>query len=127
MLLLIMTDTRTLAGDDAARAYKRGDVVEVREDGGAAHDFVTNPIASPFVLIRVADVTKAAADKYMSPVWLLANGRRFVERRRRYSIRIDDLPQRFKKALTDNRYVEMTRAQISDYCYDKVTLTNGMS
>lgn len=100
---------------DVSGCYKRSDIVEVFEDGR-----IQNPYPnSPFVLIRVSGITKKQADKYMGPVINGVTGN--VIRRRKYRIRIDDIPNVIKQALKANRYVDVTFEQIKKYLRNKVT------
>lgn len=93
---------------DARGCYKRGDVVEAFEDGKIQDPFP----GSPFVLVRVTGLSKAVADKYIESTDTL---------RRKFKIRIDDVPTAIKQELTTNRVVTVTLAQIKSFIRNKVT------
>ena len=127
-LLLVIATSRTNADSvkDQRGCYKRGDIVEVWDDTAHNGDLVANPIAAPFVLVRVAGVTKAQVVRLMQPettAGLDSHGQAavIVTRRRQYRVRVDDVPAGILNALQADRYVGVTWAQIKGYIRDKVT------
>lgn len=135
---------------DARSCYKRGDIVDVYEDSRHDGDLVTNPIASPFVLVRIAGVTVAQAKSYLVPQQNApatcafcagtgvhpapphgqsipcpaCDGRGTVivtVRRRLHHVDWDALPTAVKNALRDNRYYETTWAAVRQFVKNKLT------
>ena len=93
---------------DNAGCYKRGDIVEVFEDGKIQDP----PEGSPFVLIRVTGITKAQGDKYIASTSNL---------RRKFRLHVADLPLAIKQELATNRAVKVTLAQVKPFIRNKVT------
>jgi hypothetical protein len=128
-LLLFMAQTRSrpdLTPEVATRTlYVVGDLIDVYEDDRHDGDLVVNPIMPPFVLIKVTGVTKAQVERYLDPdvEETLVNGevQRTVLRRRRFRLRVEDLPAGVRQTLTQDRYYETTLAAIRSFIRDKVT------
>ena len=115
-----------LSSEKAARGlYGLGDLVDVYDDDKHDGDVVRNPIAPPFVLIRVSGVTKAQVERYLEPEVedRLVDGevRRVVLRRRRFRIRVADLPTRVRQTLARDRYYETTLTALRTFIRNKVT------
>jgi len=128
-LLLVMAVSRTHADPvkDQRGCYKRGDIVEVLDDSKHDGDIVANPIAPPFVLVRITGVTQAQIERLMEShtVEEIVDGqtRQRVVRRRKYRVDVDDVPAGILAQLRDNRYVEVTWAQVKSYIRNKITNT----
>ena len=128
-LLLVMAVSRTNSDPvkDQRGCYKRGDIVEVLDDAKHDGDLVTNPIAPPFVLVRITGVTKAQIERLMESTTALelvsGEMRPVVTRRRRYRVDVDDVPVGILNELRDNRYVSVTWAQVRNYLRNKETNT----
>ena len=128
-LLLVMAVTRTNPDPvkDVRGCYKRGDIVEVLDDAAHDGDLVANPIAAPFVLVRITGVTKAQIERLMQSQTALelvsGEMRQVVTRRRRYRVDVDDVPAGILDQLRDNRYVSVTWAQVRNYLRNKETNT----
>ena len=99
---------------DERGCYKRGDIVEAFEDG----KMQTPPVGSPFVLVRVIGLTKAQANTY---IYSHEDAEGNALKRRKFKIRVDDVPQTIKDQLRDNREVTVTLAQIKSFIRNKVT------
>lgn len=115
-----------LSSEKAARGlYALGDLVDVYDDDKHDGDVVRNPIAAPFVLIRVQGVTKAQVERYLEPEAedRLVDGevRRVVLRRRRFRIRLADLPAGVRQTLVRDRYYETTLAALRTFIRNKAT------
>lgn len=121
-LLLVMGENRTHADPikDARGCYKRGDIVEVLEDGKHDGDLARNPIAQPFFLVRITGVTKAQVEKYLEPEMDTVDPTRLV-RRRRFRLDADNIPLAIRTQLATTRYAEVTPAQVQHYLLNKQT------
>ena len=108
ILIMAIDKTHSDPTINAQKCYKRGDIIEVFEDGKLQDP----PSTTPFVLIRVAGVTKAQADKYIESTDTL---------RRKFKLRVDDVPDAIKQELTTKRAVTVTLAQIKSFIRNKVT------
>lgn len=67
-LFLIKADSNYTHPDpvkDARGVYKRGDIIQVLDDSAHNGDIITNPIMSPFVMVRVIGLSVERALKYM--------------------------------------------------------------
>jgi len=131
---------------DARGCYKRGDIVDVYEDSRHDGDLIANPIAAPFVLVRVSGVTVAQARAFLDPhrsdplpcprcggtgldPQLAGTCRRCEGRAsiivivwcRLHHIDWDALPTAVKNALRDDRYYETTWAALRQYVKNKLT------
>lgn len=103
---------------DARGCYKRGDIVEVFEDGRLQ----TPPFGSPFVLINITGVSKVQADKYMEPRWdSLAIDKRLMIQRRNFHIDYTILPTALINKLRDTREATVTLTQVKNYIRNKET------
>ena len=120
--LIMAIDKTHIDPVKSERGYKRGDIVEVFEHG----KMQTPPIGSPFVLVRVTGITKAQADKYM-----VEDKEAFITpkiepdyrmvRRRVYNIDYTLLPLATINKLKNNRFIEVSLAQVKNYIRNKVT------
>lgn len=134
LLIKATSATHLLATDpdkDARGCYKRGDIVDVYRDDQHDGDLVAHPIQPPFVLVRITDVTRAQAVRLMQPQTTdaLVDGRvvRTVVRKRRHALELDNIPPGpIRNRIGNDRYIEVTWAQIRDYLRNKETgLTEG--
>jgi len=116
--LLIMAVNRTHPDPikDARGCYKRGDIVEVFEHG----KLQVPPANTPFVLVRVTGVTKAQADNYMVEHRELLKPFNLIKRRI-YNIDWTLLPLSVINQLRDNRFIEVSLAQVKNYIRNKNT------
>ena len=118
LLVMAINKTHIDPFKDATGCYKRGDIVEVFEDGRLQ----TPQLGSPFVLINVTGVTKAQADKYMEPRWDSDNvGTRHAIQRRAYQIDYTILPTAFINKLRDTREATVSLTQVKNYIRNKQT------
>ena len=115
-----------LSSEKAARGlYALGDLVDVYDDDKHDGDVVRNPIAAPFVLIRVSGVTKAQVERYLDPETedVLVGDRveRRVVRRRLFRVRLAGLPASVRQTLARDRYYETTLAALRTFIRNKAT------
>ena len=127
-LLLVMGANKAHSDPlkDQRGSYKRGDIVDVYEDDRHDGDLVRNPIAPPFVLIRVNGVTAAQVRAYIEPqvTERIDPDQGFVRevvRRRLFRLRVDDLPLTVRQALVRDRYYETNAATVRRFIRNKVT------
>ena len=111
---------------DQRGCYKRGDIVQVLDDSAHDGDILTNPIMPPFVLVRIVGLSLEKAMKYMeedAETSIDSDSReiKVVTTRRRWKLRLDDVPLAIKNQLINSRYIEVTTRQIRNYIRDKVT------
>lgn len=136
VLLLIMgqNNTHPDSQKDEASSYKRGHIVRVMD--GSAHDgnLALNPIQAPWILIRITGATVEQVKKYteqheVEEIDNTGTRTKLVRKplkRRRYRVRVDDLPGGFLAQLAADRYAEVTFAQARNYVRDDVTGLDGM-
>lgn len=124
MAILILIDrdaTHENAEKDARGCYKRGDIVAVHEDSAHDGDLVRNPVSAPWVLIKVAGITKAQAERVLEPDMERdeADGRRLT--RRKFRLNPADLPAGVRQTIARDRYYETTLAQVRNFIRNKRT------
>jgi hypothetical protein len=100
---------------DAAGCYKRGDIVQVFDDA----ETVVRPPAPPFVVVKVAGITKGQAEQYTRGQ-MDVDGRTML-RRRLHGLSWADLPAGVRQALIADRYYETTWAAVRAYVKNKLT------
>ncbi len=106
---------------DRQGCYKRLDPVVVMDDG---HGWGKEERLSKFVVVKIPDISKAQAKKYIQPILGIpdADGNRPVIRRRLYHFQLDDMPSSIKQRLKDTGEVTVTMAQIKNYIQNKDTM-----
>lgn len=122
MAILVLIDRDATHADpvkDERGCYKRGDIVAVHEDSAHDGDLERNPVSAPWVLIKVAGVTKAQAERVLEPDREsdAADARRRT--RRKWRLNPDDLPAGVRAALRRDRYFETTLAQVRNFIRNK--------
>ena len=121
MAILLIFDhdnTRADPVKDLRGCYKRGDVVQVFEDGTPC----VIPPAPPFYIVEITGLSKALAEKYMQADTDLTNPEKPITlRRRKYGIAVAAIPAVIRTALQTNRYVKVTWTQVRDYVRNKLT------
>lgn len=124
MAILVLIDRSATHADpvkDERGCYKRGDIVAVHEDSAHDGDLVRNPVSAPWVLIKVAGVTKAQAERVLEPDQEsdAADARRRT--RRKWRLNPDDLPAGVLATLRRDRYFETTLSQVRNFIRNKRT------
>lgn len=94
---------------DARGCYKRGDIVVVMPDG---HLWGSKEGLPDFVIVKVPGVDHERARKYLAQEPVL---------RRRFRIRVDDVPLTIRNQLRDTGQVTVTWTQVRGYLRDKIT------
>jgi hypothetical protein len=109
-LIKAQSMTHTDPTKDARGCYKRGDIVAVFPDGHTWGRLETLP---KFVVVKVPGLNAERAAKYMAeqPDAL----------RRRFRLRVDDVPAGIRNQLRDTGQVTVTWAQLRDFLRDKQT------
>ncbi len=103
---------------DARGCYKRGDIVEVYEDGICTRQ----PAAgSKMVIVKVPGFSKEQAMKYMEPHIEIQGDVTVTMRRRRFRLRVDDLPSGIKQTLKDDGWITVSVAQAKSFIRNKIT------
>lgn len=119
---------------DYERRKRVGDIVDVFDDGTLQNPFPD----SPFYVVRITGVTKAQAQKYIEPYWVgvtsttitAANGstktiydysNATLVSKRKYRVRVTDVPLAIRNQLQANRYVNLTWSQVRSYIRNKET------
>ena len=125
-LIKATNQTHTDPVKDQRGCYKRGDIVQVLDDSAHDGDILTNPIMPPFVLVRIVGLSLEKAMKYMEEdaetnIDLDSREIKVVTTRRRWKLRLDDVPLAIKNQLINSRYIEVTTRKIRNYIRDKVT------
>jgi len=103
--------------------YKRGDVVEIRPDGA---EYGTDEGLPNFVVIKVTGLTFEAAKKYMIQQYMgdvigETPDPEVVTKRRKYRVRIDDVPAAILQTLRDVGEITLTWTQVRNYLRNKAT------
>ena len=109
---------------DARGSYKRGDIVEVLDDSKHDGDLVKNPIMSPWILVRITDVTKTQALKYMEPYIdpaTVGTEQPVTLRRRKFNVEVDTIPQAIRQKIAQDRFVEVSWAQVRNFVRNRMT------
>lgn len=124
MAILVLIDRDATNADpvkDARGCYKRGDIVAVHEDSAHDGDIVRNPVQAPWVLIKVAGITKAQAERVLEPDTERdeADARRLT--RRKFRLNPADLPAGVRQTIARDRYYETTLAQVRNFIRNKRT------
>lgn len=133
MAILVLIDrdaTHENAEKDARGCYKRGDIVAVHEDSAHDGDLVRNPISAPWVLIKIAGVTKAQVERAIEPEFdadgqdaKIITRRKFrkIITRRKFRLNPADLPAGVRQTIARDRYYETTLAQVRNFIKNKRT------
>jgi hypothetical protein len=106
---------------DARSSYKRGDIVVVMPDG---HQWGTLETLPEFVVVKVTGLDHERAQQLIEPEVEInpETGERIPVRRRRWNIKVDDVPLAVRKALRDNGEVTVTWNQVRNFVQNKLTL-----
>ena len=122
ILVLITRDASHVDPEkDARGCYKTGDIVAVHEDTAHDGNLERNPVQAPWVLIKVAGITKAQAERVLEPETEsnVPDARRIT--RRKFRLNPADLPLAVRQALQRDRYYETTLAQVRNFIKNKRT------
>lgn len=124
LLIKLSSHVHPDAKVDASGAYKRGDLVVVQEDG---HAWGKKEGPPRFVILKIPGVSAARVRAYCAEHRELDpfTGREAVTRRRRWRLRVDDVPLAVRNALRDTGMVTLTWDQVRPYVQDKVTLLSA--
>ena len=106
---------------DARGCYKTGDIVAVHEDSAHDGNLERNPVQAPWVLIKVAGITKAQAERVLEPERDRDGLDAKTITRRRFRLNPADLPLAVQRALQRDRYYETTLAQVRNFIKNKRT------
>jgi len=104
---------------DRAGAYKRGDIVDVREDG---FDW-GRPIRSfwpKFAIIKIPGVTVAQVRKYIQPEIDAIDPTKILTRRL-YKVEVNSLPLSIRRALRQSGTVTLDKTTVLSYLRNKTT------
>ena len=106
---------------DARGCYKTGDIVAVHEDTAHDGNLERNPVQAPWVLIKVAGITKAQAERVLEPETEsnVPDARRIT--RRKFRLNPADLPAGVRQTIARDRYYETTLAQVRNFIRNKRT------
>ena len=106
---------------DARGSYKRGDIVVVMPDG---HMWGTSETLPDFVVVKVPGVDHERAQQLIESEVEIdpETGERIPVRRRRWNIKVDDVPLAVRKALRNNGEVTVTWNQVRNFVQNKLTL-----
>lgn len=124
MAILVLIDrdaTHENAEKDARGCYKRGDIVAVHEDSAHDGDLVRNPISAPWVLIKIAGVTKAQVERAIEPEFDADGQDAKIITRRKFRLNPADLPAGVRQTIARDRYYETTLAQVRNFIKNKRT------
>lgn len=124
MAILVLIDRDATNADpvkDARGCYKRGDIVAVHEDSAHDGDIVRNPVQAPWVLIKVAGITKAQAERVLEPDMERDEADARTITRRKFRLNPADLPAGVRQTIARDRYYETTLAQVRNFIKNKRT------
>lgn len=94
---------------DARGCYKRGDIVVSMPDG---HEWGREETLPTFVVVKVPGIDHERAAKYLESTDSL---------RRKFRIRVDDVPPAILRQLRDTGETTVTWSQVRGFIRDKVT------
>ena len=121
MAILLIKDSDAVHADpvkDLRGCYKRGDVVQVFEDGTQC----VIPPAPPFYIVELTGLSKLQAEKYVqSDVDRTDPENPITLRRRRFGLVIADIPLAVRQDLQTNRYIKRPWSQVRAFVKDKIT------
>ena len=104
---------------DASGCYKRGDIVVAMPDG---HQWGKAEGLPKFVVVKIPGVSVEAAKKYIESHTDDSDPANVVTLiRRKYRIRVDDVPAAILSQLRDTGQVTVTWKQIKTYVQNKIT------
>lgn len=104
---------------DQRGCYKRGDVVQVYEDGECREKPSPN---SRMVIIKIPGVPKAEFEKYTEPEISGVTGD--IVRRRKFRLRVSDFPADMLQTLKNDKTATISTSQIKTYLLNKTTGVN---
>ena len=109
---------------DTRGSYKRGDIVVVMPDG---HEWGTKETLPDFVVVKVPGLDHEKARQFIEPETEIDGdtGQPVVSRRRRWNIKVDDVPAGIRDALRDNGEVTVTWNQVRNFVENKLTLATA--
>lgn len=142
MPIFLVKATNASHGDpvkDLRGCYKRGDIVQAMDDSAFGREdppgsgtyivddvyLAENPISDQFVMVKVTGITLQRALDFMAPD-IDPLDPEVIVLRRRYRIRVDDIPLAIRQELQQKRFVQVTATQIRDYVRNKRTGTDGI-
>jgi len=105
---------------DRRGCYKRGDIVQVFPDGACTEQPSPN---SNMVIIKVVGLSFEAAQKYMLSEMDTVDPRKTLTRRK-FRIRVDDVPVGVRNTLRDERWITLDWAQVRNFLRNKITNTD---
>lgn len=124
-LVVAQSATHADPDKDERGSYKRGDVVVVQPDG---HQWGRLETAPKFVVVKVPDVTVEQARRFIEAEGatevdpFTGTSRFVVSRRRRWRVRVDDVPLAIRNVLRDTGEVTVSYAQVRPFLENKTTL-----
>lgn len=122
ILVLITRDASHVDPEkDARGCYKTGDIVAVHDDSAHDGDLVRNPVQAPWVLIKVAGVTKAQVERAIEPEFDADGQDAKIITRRKFRLNPADLPAGVRQTIARDRYYETTLAQVRNFIKNKRT------
>ena len=124
MAILVLIDRDATNADpekDARGCYKAGDIVAVHEDTAHDGNLERNPVQAPWVLIKVAGITKAQAERMLEPERDRDGLDAKTITRRKFRLNPADLPAGVRQTIARDRYYETTLAQVRNFIKNKRT------
>ncbi len=103
---------------DQRGCYKRGDIVQVYEDGACKEPPAPN---SKFVIVKIPGLSKATAEQYAKPDEEIIGEEVKVNRRRLYNVDFTALPKTIIDKLKADREITVTLSQVRNYIKNKTT------
>ena len=104
---------------DRAGCYKRGDVVVVMPNG---HEWGKEEGPPSFIILKIPGLSVTVARKYLESEYVLGDKNKLA-RRRRYRLRVDDLPLGVKSELVSAGSVTVNWSEIKSCVQDKTELS----
>lgn len=106
-------------------SYRRGDIAVVMEDG---HEWGVRERLPLFVVVKIPGVPASRVRPYVAEERGAVDpftGYAPLTRRRRWWVRVDDVPASIRNALRNTGTVTVTWTQVRNFVQDKVTLVSA--
>lgn len=120
-LIKAVSATHADAVKDARGSYKRGDVVVVMPDG---HPWGSSERLPKCVVVKIPSLSVAQAQQFVESESVIDvfTAARVITRRRRWRVRVDDVPLAIRNALRNNGEVTVSYAEVRNFIENKTTL-----
>jgi len=117
-LIMAVDKTHSDPIKDKRGCYKRGDIVQVYEDGECKEPPAPD---SKFVIVKITGLSKATAEQYAKQDESIVDGKTGINTRRLYHLDFSLLPKTIIDTLKTDRQITVTLSQVKNYIKNKTT------